>query len=318
MNHHGRKQAAARFFARFDSLALVALYGTKFRHSERGPMNANATSANKIKGPAYRVQVIDRALSVLEVLADEGQPLSLVKLSKSLDLPKSTTMRLLMVLEGHRFVQKNAESGLYRLGLKLFELGSKAVAQFDLTERAQPHLERMVSRTGETAYLGVLDGGEAMVLERVESSRAVRVPTSVGWRHPAHSTAVGKVLLAFTPESKLTAVLGKGRLQSYTPKTITSVARLREELQRVRERRFALDDEETEDGLRCIAAAVREHSGQVGAALGIIGPAYRIPDDAVATLAAIVIGAADKLSAELGYRVAEPRASRRDGGLERQ
>ena len=139
-------------------------------------------------------------------------------------------MRLLMVLEGHRFVQKNAESGLYRLGLKLFELGSKAVAQFDLTERAQPHLERMVSRTGETAYLGVLDGGEALVLERVESSRAVRVPTSVGWRHPAHSTAVGKVLLAFTPESKLTAVLGKGRLQGYTPKTITSVARLREEL----------------------------------------------------------------------------------------
>ncbi len=92
-------------------------------------------------------------------------------------------MRLLMVLEGHRFVQKSAESGLYRLGLKLFELWSKAVAQFGLTERARPYLERFVSGTGETAYLSVLDGGEALVLERVESSRAVRVPTSVGWRH---------------------------------------------------------------------------------------------------------------------------------------
>jgi IclR family transcriptional regulator, acetate operon repressor len=275
-------------------------------------MNANGASANKLKGPAYRVQVIDRALSVLEVLADEGQPLSLVKLSKILDLPKSTTMRLLMVLEGHRFVQKSAESGLYRLGLKLFELGSKAVAQFDLTERVRPHLERLVSRTGETAYLSVLDGGEALVLERVESSRAVRVPTSVGWRHPAHSTAVGKVLLAFAPESKLMAVLGKGRLRAYTRKTITSIARLRGELQRVREHGFALDDEETEDGLRCIAAAVREHSGQVTAALGILGPAYRIPDDSVAILAATVISAADKLSAELGYRLAEPRAARRD------
>jgi len=275
-------------------------------------MNANATSVNKIKGPAYHVRVIDRALSVLEVLADKGQPLSLVRLSKSLDLPKSTTMRLLMVLEGHRFVQKSAESGLYRLGLKLFELGSKAVAQFDLTERARPYLERLVSGTGETAYLSVLDGGEALVLERVESSRAVRVPTSVGWRHPAHSTAVGKVLLAFTQESKLTAVLGKGRLQRYTRKTITSISRLREELQRVRERGFALDDEETEDGLRCIAAAVREHTGQTIAALGIIGPAYRIPDDGVATLAATVISAADKLSAELGYRVAEPGAPRLD------
>ena len=128
-------------------------------------MNTNATSATKLKGASYRVQVIDRALSVLEVLADEGQPLSLVKLSKRLGLPKSTTMRLLMVLEGHRFVQKNAENGLYRLGLKLFELGSKAVAQFDLTERARPHLERLVSRTGETAYLSVLDGGEALVMD---------------------------------------------------------------------------------------------------------------------------------------------------------
>lgn len=280
-------------------------------------MNANGASANKLKGPAYRVQVIDRALGVLEVLAEEGQPLSLVKLSKSLQLPKSTTMRLLMVLEGHRFVQKSAESGLYSLGLKLFELGSKAAAQFDLTERARPYLERMVSRTGETAYLSVLDGGEALVLERVESSRAVRVPTSVGWRHPAHSTAVGKVLLAFAPEGKLAAVLGKGRLRAYTRKTITSVARLRAELQRVREQGVALDDEETEDGLRCIAAAVREHSGQVTAALGILGPAYRIPDDAVATLAATVVSAADKLSAELGYRAVESRAARRELSLDR-
>lgn len=273
-------------------------------------MNANKVSANKARGRSYHVQVIDRALGMLEVLAAEGQPLPLVKLSKRLGLPKSTAMRLLMVLEGHRFVEKSAESGLYRLGLKLFELGSKAVAQFDLTERARPHLERLVSRTGETAYLSVLDGGEALVLERVESSRAVRVPASVGWRNPAHCTAVGKVLLAHTPESKLTAVLGKARLKAYTQNTITSVAQLREELRRVRERGFALDDEETEDGLRCIAAAVHEHSGRVAAALGILGPAYRIPDDSVATLAATVIGAARRLSAELGYRTAEPRAAR--------
>jgi DNA-binding IclR family transcriptional regulator len=153
------------------------------------------------------------------------------------------------------------------------------------------------------------------VLERVESSRAVRVPASVGWRNPAHCTAVGKVLLAHTPESRLTAVLGKARLRAYTQNTITSVARLREELRRVRERGFALDDEETEDGLRCIAAAVQEHSGRVAAALGILGPAYRIPDGSVATLAATVMGAAHKLSAELGYRAAEPRAARQYVGL---
>jgi DNA-binding IclR family transcriptional regulator len=273
-------------------------------------MNAIPMSANQGKEPSYRVQVIDRALGVLEVLAGEGQPMSLVKLSRRLGLPKSTTMRLLMVLEGHRFVEKSPESGLYRLGLKLFELGSKAVAQFDLTERARPHLERLVSRTGETAYLSVLDGAEALVLERVESSRAVRVPASVGWRNPAHATAVGKVMLAHTSEGSLKAVLAKSRLRAYTQNTITSVARLREELQRVRERGFALDDEETEEGLRCIAAPVHEHSGRVPAALGLLGPAYRMPDDSIAALAAVVIGAAHKLSAELGYRGDEPRAAR--------
>jgi DNA-binding IclR family transcriptional regulator len=272
-------------------------------------MNANIMSANQVREPSYRVQVIDRALGVLEMLAGEGQPMSLVKLSKRLGLPKSTTMRLLMVLEGHRFVEKSAESGLYRLGLKLFELGSKAVAQFDLTERARPHLERLVSRTGETAYLSVLDGAEALVVERVESPRAVRVPTSVGWRNPAHCTAVGKVLLAHTAEGRLTAMLGKTRLKAYTQNTITSVARLREELRRVRERGFALDDEETEEGLRCIAAPVQEYSGRVAAALGLLGPAYRIPDDSVAMLAATVIGEARKLSVELGYRIDQPRAA---------
>jgi DNA-binding IclR family transcriptional regulator len=105
-------------------------------------------------------------------------------------------------------------------------------------------------------------------------------------------------------------------LRAYTQNTITSVAQLREELRRVRERGFALDDEETEDGLRCIAAAVQEHSGRVAAALGILGPAYRIPDGSVATLAATVTGAAHKLSAELGYRAAEPRAARHYVGLD--
>src|ERR1700732_813958 len=164
------------------------------------------------------------------------------------------------------------------------------------------------TRDSETAYLSVLDGAEALVLERVESSRAVRVPASVGWRNPAHCTAVGKVLLAHTPESRLTAVLGKARLRAYTEKTITSLAQLREELRLVRERGFAFDDEETEDGLRCIAAAVQEHSGRVAAALGILGPAFRIPDESVATLGATVIRAAGGLFAGLGLWRAAARA----------
>jgi len=224
----------------------------------------------KIKDSPYRVQVIDRVLGVLEILAHHGPALPLVELSKRLDLPKSTMLRLLMVLEQHRFVQKDSRSGAYRLGLKLFELGSRAMAQLNLSDYTKPHLERLVFATGETAFFCVLDGSEALSVERVESSRAVRVPSTIGWRVPAHCTAVGKALLAFLPEPELNALVKKRKLHAYTANTITSLTHLRNELQTVRERGYAVDREEMEEGLKCVAAPVRDHSGKVVASMGIL------------------------------------------------
>lgn len=254
------------------------------------------------KDPTYHVQVIDRSLNLLDALYSEARPMSLVELSRRLDLPKSTTMRLLMVLQRHRLVEKHAETGEYRLGLKLFELGSAAVAQLDLADLAGQHLRELVSSTGETAYLSVLDGNEALTLERVDSAQAVRVPATLGRRSPLHCTAIGKVLLAYLPANRLMGVLGSARLKAYTPKTITSLARLREELRRVRERGFAVDDEEIEEGVKCIAAPVKDHLGRVAATLGILGPVFRIADGAIEPLARTVIGIANRLSADLGYK----------------
>ncbi len=198
----------------------------------------------KAKDSPYRVQVIDRVLHVLEILANVESALTLVELSKQLGLPKSTVLRLLMVLEGHRFVEKDAQNGVYRLGLRLFELGSKALAQFSLSDRAKPYLERLVFTTGETAFVCVLDDGEVLSLARVESPRTVRIPSTVGWRAPVHCTAVGKALLAFLPEPDLKALVKKRKLHAYTPNTITSLPRLRSELQLVCERGYAVDHEE--------------------------------------------------------------------------
>jgi DNA-binding IclR family transcriptional regulator len=290
-----------------DSASKVALYGTE-SHILEQRMARMATA--KMKDSPYRVQVIDRVLGALEILAHDGPALTLGELSQRLGLPKSTMLRLLMVLEQHRFVQKDARSGVYRLGLKLFELGSRALAQLNLGDRAKPHLARLVFITSETAFLCVLDDGEALSLERVESSRAVRVPSTIGWRAPAHCTAVGKALLAFLPESDLAALVRKRKLHAYTPNTITSLTHLRHELQTVRERGYAVDQEEMEEGLKCIAAPVRDHSGKVIASLGILSPAFRLPEKKIPELAASIVNEANELSAELGYHV-EPKLARR-------
>jgi len=266
-------------------------------------------TTRKTPNSPYRVRVIDRVLRVLEILANVEPALTLVELSKRLGLPKSTVLRLLMVLESHRFVEKDAQNGAYRLGLKLFELGSKALAQLNISDRAKPHLEQLVCATGETAFVCVLDDGEVLSLARVESSRTVRIPSTVGWRAPAHCTAVGKALLAFLPEPDRKALVKKRKLHAYTPNTITSLPRLQSELQLVRARGYAVDHEEMEEGLKCIAAPVREHSGKVVASLGILSPAFRLPEKKIPLLALSVMNEANELSVELGYH-AEPETAR--------
>ena len=130
--------------------------------------------STEVKDSLYQVQVLDRALGILDVLSSEGSELASVELSKRLDLHKSTAHRLLMVLERHRLIEKIPQTGKYRLGLKLFELGSKAIAQLNLSERARTYLERLVRETGETAHLCILDAGEMLSITNVESSRTIR------------------------------------------------------------------------------------------------------------------------------------------------
>jgi len=254
----------------------------------------------------YKIQVIDRALAMLDLLATDGPALTLAELARRSKLPKSTSLRLLNVLQRHRFVDRDPRTGGYRLGLKLHELGSQAVAQFDFVERARPHLRRLMAASGESVFLAVLDGAEVLALERVESSHTVRVPLNSGGRTPAHCTANGKALIAFIPEHELLERLGKRTFHAYTGNTITKFAQLKTELRTVRDNGYAVDREEMEDGLKCIGAPVRNHSGAVVASVAILGPAFRLPEAKVRVTAALVVRAADELSHELGFR--EPEA----------
>jgi DNA-binding IclR family transcriptional regulator len=252
----------------------------------------------------YQVQVIDRALSILEMLSAQGPDLGLGEISDKLQLHKSTVHRLIMVLERHKLVERSSVNGHYRLGLKLFELGTRAVAQLNLRERARPFLERLVLETSETVHLCVLDDAEVVYLDKVEPERSVRMATSVGRRNPAHCTAVGKAMMAYLPQAQVESIIRKHGMRAITAHTITSLIELKKEFDAIRARGYSVDNEEIEEGVRCVGCVVRNFSGEPVAAISISGPAFRLTPQKVPVVAIAVMAAANGLSEDLGFKEA--------------
>jgi DNA-binding IclR family transcriptional regulator len=228
-------------------------------------------------------------------------------LGERLNLNKSTVHRLLAVLEKNRFVERDLDSGRFRLGLKLVELGSIALSRFDLHRRAKPFIERLVAETGETAHLGILRQNEVVSLVNAEGHHSVRTPSTVGRRSPVHCTSQGKVLLAHQPQALVDRFLRSYRFTPFTKNTIRGVAHFRAELAEVRSQGYALDDEEFEEGLRCVGGPVRDHSGKVIAAVSIAGPAFRVTRDRLPQLVRSVVTIANELSVSLGDQASHSR-----------
>jgi IclR family transcriptional regulator, KDG regulon repressor len=250
----------------------------------------------------YNVQLLDRAISLLDVLAAES-PHSLLphEISQKSGLHKSTVHRLLSALQHHRLIEKDYKTGRYSLGLKLFELGVKAVPNVRLREYARPYLERLVFETGETAHLCVLVDHEILYLDKVESPKTIRIASSVGGKNPAFCSAVGKVMLADLPEAELNNLFQRHKLVAYTRHTIVTPAQYKVVLAQVRDNGYAVDNEEREEGLRCLAAPIRDHTGQVIAGMSVAGPAFRLSTNQDAIMAKLVMTIAGELSAALGY-----------------
>ena len=246
--------------------------------------------------------MLDRALAILDVLSAQGPDLSLGEISEKLGLHKSTAHRLMMVLERHKLVDRNSANARYRLGLKLFELGTRAVSQLDLRERARSVLERLVLETGETVHLSILDDTEVLYLDKVEPARSVRMSSTVGRRNPAYCTAMGKAILAHLPEAQVEAIVHKHGLKAMTSNTITSLLELKEELADIRVRGYSVDDEEIEEGVRCVGCVVRDFSGGPMAAISVSGPSFRVTLEKVKGLSRAVVAAAGALSAQLGFK----------------
>jgi DNA-binding IclR family transcriptional regulator len=191
----------------------------------------------------YRVQVLERSFRILDALAAAPDELSPVELAVHLGLHKSTIHRLLVVLEGQRFIRKTVD-GRYGLGMKLIEMGSRAVEQLDLGEHALPFLQSLVDDAGETAHICVLSGTEMVSIANVPGRWTLRTPSTVGRRTQTYCTAVGKAFIAFLQPQVLDSLIAGLQFKRHTRRTIMTPSALRAELERIRRRGYAVDDEE--------------------------------------------------------------------------
>lgn len=260
------------------------------------------TNDVQLKRQSGFIQSVDRALSILEVFAQDKPEVGVTEISKGLGLNKSTAFGLLTTLERRGYVEQNPENGRYRLGLKILDLYFAKMAGFDIVSIAHPVLVSLSSQLGETVHLAVYDRGEVVYIDKVEADNALRIASYVGKRNPSYCTGVGKCLLAYQPAGEIDRVLGAG-LEGRTPRTITDPGILRAELASIRSRNRAKDDEEFVLGLVCAAAPIRGPDGAVCAAVSVSAPTIRSSLERFALFESAVDAAAASISSALGYHL---------------
>jgi IclR family KDG regulon transcriptional repressor len=249
----------------------------------------------------HRLSSVAAALRLLKAFSAEEPEIGITALAKRLGLAKSTVHRLTSTLVSEGFLEKNPLDGRYRLGLSLFALGTLVRRRMDVSKQALVHLDELRERTDETVHLAVLEQADIMYLFNLESQQAIRMRSYLGVRKPAFCTSEGRAILAFSPPAVLARILKHGLL-ARTPKTHTDPAVLLKQLDEVRLNGYAIDDEESEAGMRGIAAPIRDASGSVIAAVGLAGPVQRLTKKSLRSFTPWVISAAVAISARLGYQ----------------
>lgn len=245
-------------------------------------------------------QSLTRALTLLERLSETPTGVSLTDLSYQLGIPTATVHRLLSTFEELGFVEQDSEQGLWFVGLKAFTVGNAFLSRRDFVASARPHMHTLVDQCGETVNLGVIDDGEVVFIGQVESREVMRMIVRLGSRSPIHASGVGKALLAHLSEQRLAQILQHRGLAHYTERTIVNPGQLREELERIRQLGYALDDEEHAIGLRCVAAPIFDENRQPLAAISLSGPKARMTDARLDELGVAIRQTADEITLALG------------------
>lgn len=240
-----------------------------------------------------------KGIALIDTVASASAPVRALRLAEMVDMPRPTVQRLLDVLIEAGLMQGNAVAG-YTLGPHLAVWGQSYLDSLDLREQALEWMSRLSAETRETCFLGVRDNNQVLYVAKVDGPQPVRPAALVGMRNPLHSTAIGKILLSWAPEQTIREYT-QGELEQRTPNTITDKHRLLEELEAVRQQGFAFDEVENEDGVRCVAAPIRDHRGEVAAAISVSAPAYRFSIEDLRHLTPRAVAAAHEISVRCGY-----------------
>lgn len=257
--------------------------------------------ARRIKKPrTYHVQSLERALQILTCFSLRKPELTLGEIATLTQIPRPTVFRLLTVLEQNRLLAR-AEDGLhYRIGIRAFELGSLFIAHLSIERIARPVMERLTSQYGMTTNLAILDDGQVVYIATADEPNPLHYRPIVGYRHYVHCSALGKALIADLPEQEIRDILRRRGMPALSERTITDPDTLLGELKQVRQKGYAMDNQEGALGICCLAVPIYGHQGKI-AAMSISGPSPRFTPQAIQKMAKDMQAAAIDISRQLGW-----------------
>lgn len=247
------------------------------------------------------VKSVSRALDIITLVSLKKGGLGVTEIAKQIDINKSSVYRILSTLVQYGYIEQDGDTGKYKLGYKFLEISSKLLESIDLRAEARPFLQELENETNEVIHLVVYDQGEVVYIEKLEGNETLRMHSKVGKRAPMHCTSVGKAILAHLPLNVVIDILDRKGMPVHTDKTITDKDEFLKELSQVRQNGYALDLEENEYGITCVAAPIFDHLGKVIAAVSISGPTMRMTEDRLKTLKTIMIRTGKEISARLGH-----------------
>jgi IclR family KDG regulon transcriptional repressor len=257
-------------------------------------------SPNRPRDVNY-LKVVAKTFWLLEAVAADGGGSHVSDLSRSLKMPKATVFRILYTMSRLGYIRQDSQTGIYRLTDKIARLSSGDSRMEALRSLARPAMEQLLARFEQTVNLGVLQIGQIFIADILEGLRSIRMSATVGIYQPVHCTALGKSIAAFLNGRELEEVLGRNPLRAFTDETITSLPAFERHLSRVRDNGYAVDDEETDRGARCIGAPIFGEDGIPFAAISVSGPISHIQGDRIREIGETLKALTEEISAKLGY-----------------
>ncbi|NLY74499.1 MAG: IclR family transcriptional regulator [Firmicutes bacterium] len=251
--------------------------------------------------PDNKVQTIERTLDIIELLATAKEGLGVTEIGRKIGLHKSTVYRLLNALAKRGYIEKDPKNSTYKIGLKFIEISGLFLKKLELKTEALPYMRKLAEIIGQPVHLAILEGTEVIYIEKVELVNSIRMYSQIGKRVPAYCSAIGKILLAGLNPEALREVLENIKFERLTPNTITTKKELLRELESVKEKGWAVDNEEHEPDIRCIAAPIIDYTGKIIAAVSVSGESRIINPESDFEIAGHVVETAASISKRMGY-----------------